>query len=218
MKAFAKSILEALQTFGFLKRRTPEGPVDSVAALSRFIRTRAAFVAQKTMYGYIQTRMGLQYPIMFQDKNFVQSMNIAKMHIFAACLSDLAIFAVAEATAGSRVSNDQRDSLALTCFREAIAANLEHAPSDTWTQEAIEAFALRLKDTDWLVSARQAENFTRSTAALVKWAPIAPELKRHDAESVENSIRFEWIAIRDDLRNRVDADAFASRWHSEGAG
>ena len=210
MKDFANLLLDALQTFGFLKRKARNGPIDSVAGLCEFIRTRSAFTAQKSMYGYIQTRMGLQYPIMFQDKDFVQSMNIAKMHIFAACLSDLAIYAVAESTAGQQLADEGRAAQALACYRDAIAQNQDHAPSATWAEDAVAEFATRLDGTDWARGALLPENFTRSPKALVKWAPIAPELKRHDVEIVENSIRFEWIAIRDDFRNRVDRAAIAA--------
>lgn len=210
MKQFAARLLDALQTFGFFRRKARNGPIDTVAALCEFIRTRSSFVAQKTMYGYIQTRMGLQYPIMFQDKDFVQSMNIAKMHIFAACLSDLAIFAVAEATADQPLDDDARAHEALACYRHAVRENREHAPSATWADDAIAEFTARLEGTDWHRGARMSENFTRSPLALVKWSPIAPELKRHDSEIVENSIRYEWIAIRDDLRRRVDSRAIAA--------
>jgi hypothetical protein len=54
------------------------------------------------------------------------------------------------------------------------------------------------------------ENFTRSPLALVRWAPIAPQLKRHDTEIVENSIKFTWLSVREDFRRRLDRDAIAS--------
>ena len=120
------------------------------------------------MYGYIQTRMGLQYPIMFQDKDFVQSMNIAKMHIFAACLSDLAIYAVAEATAEQLLADQSRTAQALACYRAAIEENREHAPTETWAEDAVAEFAARLEGTDWGRGARMPENFRLSLRELAK--------------------------------------------------
>ncbi|EIM73317.1 hypothetical protein A33O_16150 [Nitratireductor aquibiodomus RA22] len=40
--------------------------------------------------------MGTRYPSMFEDDVFIGSINIAKLHVFAACLSDLTIHAVAK--------------------------------------------------------------------------------------------------------------------------
>ena len=82
------------------------GPIDSAAALEAFVATRSAFVAQKTLYGYVKTRMGTRYVAMFEDKAMIASLNIAKMHVFAACLSDLSIYAVATVAYGHAVPND----------------------------------------------------------------------------------------------------------------
>jgi hypothetical protein len=159
------------------------------------------------MYGYIQTRMGMQYPIMFQDKDFVKSMNIAKMHIFEACLSDLTIYAIAEATSGSDISNEDRSELAMHCYRSAIEANVQHAPTEHWAGTVIRDFEKRLTGTDWQMGALRPENFTRSPLALVRWSPIAPELKRHDTPIIENSIKFAWIEVREEYRQLLDRPA-----------
>jgi len=139
-----------------------------------------------------------------------QSLNIAKMHVFAACLSDLVIYAVAEALAGARFDDETRSAVARHCFRSAINENVKFAPTLHWASDAIEEFDARLADTIWNVGALMPENFTRSPLALVRWAPIAPQLKRHDTEIVENSIKFTWLGVREDFRRRLDRDAIAS--------
>ena len=97
--------------------RPDTAPVDSVTALEKFVATRSAYVAQKTLYGYVKTRMGIRYAAMFEDKNMIASLNIAKMHVFAACLADLSIYAVATAVHGRSVPNDfeQGAGAALLC-------------------------------------------------------------------------------------------------------
>jgi len=55
----------------------------------------------------------------------------------------------------------------------------------------------------------QPANFTRSPAALLRWAPIADRHKKFDAEIVENSLKFAWIDIREQFARRLDADAIA---------
>jgi hypothetical protein len=194
---------------GILSDRRLVDRVSTVADLGEFTATRAAFVSQKTLYGYVQTRMGMEYAKGFQEKAFAQSLNIAKMHVFAACLSDLVIYAVAEALAGARFDDETRCAVARQCFRSAIDENLEFAPTLHWAPDAIGEFDARLADTIWNVGALMPENFTRSPLALVRWAPIAPELKRHDTEIVENSIKFTWLGVREDFRRRLDRDAIA---------
>jgi hypothetical protein len=202
--ARAKDFLDSI---GFRPGRRRAGKINTIAQLSDFIATRSAFVSQKTLYGYVQTRMGMNYAKNFQDEVFLVSLNIAKMHVFAACLSDLAIYAVAEAAAGAHISHESSRAIARQCFRSAIEENKAFAPTERWASDAISEFDERLKDTIWEFGALKPENFTRSPRALVRWSPIAPELKRHDTEIVENSIRFAWLEVREEFRRRVDRAA-----------
>lgn len=195
---------------GIFGDRPPVGRISTIADLREFASTRAAFVSQKTLYGYVQTRMGMEYSKAFQEKVFAESLNIAKMHVFAACLSDLVIYAVAEALAGASFDDETRCAVARHCFRSAINENMKSAPTLHWASDAIEEFDARLVDTIWNAGALMPDNFTRSPLALVRWAPIAPELKRHDTEIVENSIKFTWLNVREDFRRRLDRDAIAN--------
>ena len=113
---------------GLLLRRRETDPIDSVAKLEAFVATRAAFLAQKTLYGYVKARMGIRYPAMFEDRNIMASLNIAKMNVFAACLSDLAIYAVAHAAMDRPVGNDERAALALRFYRTGLRENAGEAP------------------------------------------------------------------------------------------
>ena len=122
------------------------GPLDEVDSVCRFVSTRAAFIAQTTLYGYLKTRMGTRYPSMFEDDVFVGSINIAKMQVFAACLSDLAIFAVSRALADAAVEDSKRSELALHCFLIGLEDNAQQAESveSFQPEEAVEAFKRRL--------------------------------------------------------------------------
>jgi hypothetical protein len=188
------------------------GPVDSVAALENFVSTRAAFVAQKTLYGYVKTRMGIRYVAMFADANVIASVNIAKMQVFAACLSDLTIYGVAQALHDQPIGNDERQTLALRIFQTGLRDNAGEAPAQFSAEDAIEAFKQRLTNTDWVKRALQPENFTESPRALLRWAPIADNLKKFDSEIVENSVKFAWRDIREQFNKRLDAAAVAADW------
>ena len=201
--------------FARLKIRRDSGPIDTIGGVCRFVSTRSAFVAQKTLYGYLKTRMGTRYPAMFEDDVFVASIDIAKMHIFAACLSDLAVYAA------SRALQDDRDAiahavLAESCFNAGLADNEDQAlrVAAFSVEEAKAAFARRLAFADWQAAPQGPALFTASPAALVEWAPIAPELKRHDTEIIENSIRFTWREVRQQFERRIDGGSVAAELNS----
>lgn len=192
-------------------RRESE-PLDSLSALQRFVSTRAAFIAQKTLYGYLKTRMGTRYPSMFEDDVFVASINVAKMHVFAACLSDLAIFAVRRTFFDLPVDDELRRQVARGCYERALADNAEQAAGvEAFVPaEALKAFERRLAFFDWHDGASGADLFSESPAALVRWAPIAPELKKFDKEIVQNSVRFAWREVRRLFEKRIDGAAVAA--------
>lgn len=188
-------------------------PIDTVEAMCGFVSTRAAFVAQKKLYGYLKARMGTRFPSMFEDDVFIQSINISKMHVFAGCLSDLTVHAVARVTAGSALADDERTRLARHCHEFGISENRDHAPEgaeEKWRQ----AFARRLKDLHWENLAAGGDAFAESPRALFRWAPIADELKRYDREIVENSIRFAWPEQVREFRQRVAPESILADWRA----
>jgi hypothetical protein len=191
--------------------RRDSGPVDGIAALEHFVATRSSYIAQKTLYGYVKTRMGTRYPAMFEDANIIASLNIAKFNVFAACLSDMTIYAVAVALDGCPVGNDARAGLARRCYAAGLDANAGAAPPEFSAQDCIAGFDRRLAETEWR-RAGTADNFTASPRALVKWAPIADNLKKYDTEIIENSVKFAWRDVRDEFRKRLDAGAVCAEW------
>jgi len=195
-----------------LRTRSETAPIDSVAKLSEFVATRSAYVAQKTLYGYVKTRMGARYPAMFEDKNIIASLNIAKVQMFAACLSDLTVYAVATALHESDMSSDTCIALARQCYVDGLRRNTGGAPEQFSRQDCIDQFERRLGLTDWLELGRQPETFNCSPSALVRWAPIEEKLKRLDREVIENSVKFGWRDIRDQFRKRLDAAAVCADW------
>ncbi|WP_299395995.1 hypothetical protein [Pelagibius sp.] len=192
--------------------RRDSGPIDSTDTLCRFVATRAAFIAQKTLYGYLKARMGTRYPSMFEDDVFASSIDIAKMHVFAACLSDLTLFAVSHALQDETLDDVLRRELALQCFHKGLADNAAAAAQTSAfsADEAMQAFERRLAFHDWHNGPRGAALFTASPAALFEWAPIAPALKKHDKEIVENSIKFKWRDIRERFEKRARGSAVAA--------
>lgn len=197
-----------------LTARRDSGPIATVEELNGFVATRSAFVAQKKLYGYLKARMGTRYPSMFEDDFFVQSINVAKMHVFAACLSDMTVFAVARLTLAEGIGPVSAAGMASQCYRAGLAANGGEMSEAHDPGQWIAAFERRLAETVWANVAAGADCFVESPPALVKWAPIAPELKRYDVEIVENSIRYAWTEIRRSFRSRLDAAAVIEDWNA----
>jgi hypothetical protein len=202
---------------GLIRTRRETTPIDSVAALEDFVTTRSTYIAQKTLYGYVKTRMGIRYPAMFEDKNIVASLNIAKMQVFAACLSDLTIFAVAAVLHGRPVGNDARQAMARRCYAAGLRETAAGAPAEFSVQDCIDEFDRRLAETDWQRGALQPENFTCSPLALFRWAPIADNLRKFDREIIENSVKYAWRDIREQFHKRIDGDAVAADWSRQSA-
>jgi hypothetical protein len=202
---------------GLLRNRRETTPIDSVAKLQDFVATRSAYLAQKTLYGYVKTRMGIRYPAMFEDKNIIASLNIAKLHVFAACLSDLTIFAVAVALHGRSVGHDDRQEMARRFYAAGLRENIDNAPAEFSAQDCTDEFDRRLAETDWPHGALQPENFTRSPRALFRWAPIEGKLKNFDSEIIENSVKYAWRDIREQFRKRIDGDAITADWSRQPA-
>lgn len=202
---------EATGRLSFGIRRSP---LTTFAGFSDFVRGNATYIAQKKLYDYVKTRMGTNYVRMFEDDVFIASLKISRMHVFAACLSDLTLYATAYLTRGSNLGRDQRRDMAVKVYEQGIAASLEHAPDAVWARDACAAFAMRADVADWDGVALGWENFTQSPEALFRYAPIADELRDSDREIVENSIKFAWRDVREEFRKRLDAEAVMADWQA----
>lgn len=183
--------------------------LDSIDRMGDFVATRAAFVSQKKLYGYLKERIGTRWPSMFEDGVFRSSIATASMQVFAASLSDLTIHAVAQALAGSAEPDEVKAELARELYVLGLQKNHAEAIEGFDREQVIEEFDRRLEGTDWNFGALLPANFTRSPAALLRWAPIAERYKKFDAEIVENSLKFAWVDIREQFARRLDADAIA---------
>lgn len=183
--------------------------LDSIDRLGDFVASRAAFVSQKKLYGYLKERIGTRWPSMFEDDVFRSSITTASMQVFAASLSDLTIHGVAHALANSGEPDEIKAELAREMYMLGLQKNLIEAAEGFDRDHVLAEFDRRLDGTDWNFGALLPENFTRSPAALLRWAPIAERYKKFDAEIVENSLKFAWVDIREQFAKRLDADAIA---------
>ena len=191
------------EMFGGVRQGTREDGIADEAAMIEFISTRAAHVAQSSLYGYLRTRMGTRSREIFQDEQFAGPLKTARDAMLAHCLSDLVVFAVATVKAGDA----GRAALARRWYRDAaLASDADWAGAHL--EDALERFEHRLQTTDWQAAAEREAAFTESPPGLVEAAPVIEAFKEMDAEIVRNSVRFRWTDVRRQLRERVDRTAF----------
>jgi hypothetical protein len=191
---------------GIGRRRRLESIAD-LASLQKFLEERASFVAQMSLYSYLRTRAGQRYPDLFENLDFVASINAAKWQIWLACLSDLAVYTgglLAQASPGSQARAGATVTAAVTAILDRTGIPADAGPAFAGSARDVLA---RLGQCDWAAVKDDGSAFTESPPALVKWAPIVEHLKAHDEPIVLNSVRFRWQEVRRDLRHCLVAEA-----------
>ena len=170
--------------------------INSKEDLRNFIQERSAHVTQTTLYGYIKTRIGSRYAMMFEDDVFLKSINLAKWNIYMAALADCTFYVFSYLI--DKKNLKQNDS------SEVFIQILEHERSNGLEDKLFEdtklEFNLRLKEIDWK-NYHQDHPFKNSGLSLLKWSPIAENLKVFDKEIVLNSIKLKWNLVENDFKN-----------------
>ena len=188
--------------------------IADAAALRHFLDTRASHVAQTALYGYLRTRAGTRYPVLFENDAFVGSINHAKWQMWLACLSDLSVFAGGLLARRAAAASEAAGAVARRAAKEILDRTGTPDDAGPLFSQGAEAVRDRLGRCDWASLARGGSDldsveavFTESPEALVRHAPIIAELMALDAEIVRNSVRFRWHEVRRELRAGLDADA-----------
>jgi len=192
---------------GVLGRRRRQQPIRDPAALRAFLQTRSTYVAQMTLYGYLRTRAGARFPELFENDTFVVSINVAKWHVWLACLSDLAAYAGGMLRRQGAASPAQAGAVIQRLVEEILAETGTPADAGPAFGEHAGRVRSRLALCDWEAQTDDEGPFSESPSALVQWAPVVDELKALDEQIVRNSMRFRWQEIRQQFRRAFEAQA-----------
>ncbi len=216
MREAIKTIIQVISHPGILLKTLGEyfgfgrwhrlKPVNDEASLQDFLNTRASFVAQTSLYGYLRTRAGMRYPELFDDPPFVKSINIAKWQIWLACLSDLAVYAGGLLMHHPDADEKQVSNLVQTCVINILENTGIPADAGDKYSDGVAHIRQRLSMTNWQSVTDDEGPFTHSPQALLDWAPVVDEFKQLDGEIVINSVRFRWQSVREDLRKTLRTD------------
>jgi hypothetical protein len=188
-------------------RRSRARPIVNRADLRQFLESRASYVCQMSLYGYLRTRTGVRFPELFADDVFVVSINQAKWHIWLACLSDITVYAGLLILRRTNSPAETVRGVMRTLLDEALT--IVGTPDDAGPdfQTHAQRVRSRLALCDWSALDDDESAFSESPEALVRYAPVIDELKTLDAPIVRNSVRFRWQEVRRDLRRDLRAEA-----------
>ena len=153
---------------------------------------------------------------LFENDDFVVSMNIAKWHVWLACLSDLAVHAGALLRRGRGGSPEEVGGLIRGLVDEILRETGIPAEAGPEYPDHANRVRARLALYDWGGQADDESAFVESPTALVYWAPIVDDLKALDEEIVRNSIRYRWIEVRRELHRNLDAAGVMGTSQSHG--
>ena len=204
--AFASSLVRALRI------RFDRSPIADLDSLERFLCSRAAYVAQTSLYGYLKARMGRDYVSIFKDEAFAPSLNQAKWSVYAACLSDLVIHACARVAAQGKLPENAASALALHCFDRCVATSFEGTTARAIAPDERVQFARRIERVHWPGIAIGSAAFSSSPARLANASPVSERFRDLDREIVENSVRFRWNDVRQQIARRLDAPGICRDW------
>ena len=174
-----------------LKYFKPTKKISNYQDLKEFIQKKAAWVTQETLYGYLKTRMGAKYVLMFEDEIFLSSINKAKWNIYAVSLQDLSFYSISYL---KDISNLHDTSKAREIYYEILNNEKANSLPDDIFKKASMEFENRNKNIDWEVYYKSLP-FNSSALALYEWSPIAEELKTLDRKIVLNSMILKWENI-----------------------
>ena len=183
--------------FNFLK---PKKKITNIFELKDFIQRKSAWVSQETLYGYLKTRMGAKYILMFEDEIFLGSINKAKWNIYAVALQDLTFYSLSYLK--NNLNFDQTLK-AKDIYEEILNEEKNNQMPSDIIENSIKKFNERLEKIDWQKYHLNLP-FNESALALYEWSPVAEELKVLDKKIVLNSMILKWDNVKKEFKEVVN--------------
>ena len=183
-----------------LKFFKPKEKINNYNDLKNFIQKKSAWISQVTLYGYLKTRMGAKYVLMFEDEIFLGSLNKAKWNIYAVALQDFCLYSISYL---KDILQKQDTEKAKEIFLEILSDEEKNQMPDNVLQKAKKEFDERLSNINWENHHKDLP-FNNSALSLYEWSPIADELKTLDKKIVLNSMILKWDNIKEEFEKRVN--------------
>ena len=178
--------------FSLLKAFIPKKKIKNTKDLTEFIQKKSSWVSQVTLYGYLKTRIGTRYVLMFDDEIFLSSINKAKWNIYSVALQDLTFYTISYLK-NERNLNDTEKSKDI--YFEILEEELKNKIPKEIFENAKKEFSKRYENINWTQYYKSLP-FNSSALSLYNWSPIADELKTLDKKIVLNSMILKWDNVK----------------------
>ena len=153
-----------------------------------------------TLYGYLKTRMGAKHVLMFEEEEYLKSINLAKWNIYSIALIDCVFYCSSFLYNTKKLKNIE---ISKNIFYEIIEIERGNGMSQKICEEAKKEFDIRYNEINW--TSHFSDNpFKNSSTALYDWAPVADELKKLDKQIVINSMMLKWHNVQLDFKKKTD--------------
>ena len=178
----------------------PKKKINNYEDLKNFIQKKSAWISQVTLYGYLKTRMGAKYVLMFEDEIFLGSINKAKWNIYAVALQDLCLYSISYL---KDISQNHDIDKAKEIFLEILSDEEKNQMPIDILEKSKKEFDQRFSKIDWIKHHKDLP-FNNSALALYEWSPIADELKSLDRKIVLNSMILKWDIIKKEFSQIIN--------------
>jgi hypothetical protein len=134
--------------------------------------------------------------MMFEDEVFLKSINLAKWNIYMDALADCTLYVFSYLIDKKNLKHND----ALEVFAGIIENEKSNGLEDELFEKSKLKFNQKLKEIDW--KKYHTDNpFKNSGLSLLKWSPIAENLKILDKEIVLNSIKLKWNLVENEFKD-----------------
>ena len=178
----------------------PKQKINNYQDLKDFIQKKSAWISQVTLYGYLKTRMGAKYVLMFEDEIFLGSINKAKWNIYAVAIQDFCLYSISYL---KDVYQKHDTEKAREIFLEILSDEEKNQMPTDVLEKNKKDFDERLSKIDWEKHHKDLP-FNNSALALYDWSPIAEELKTLDRKIVLNSMILKWDNIKKEFSQIIN--------------
>ena len=184
----------------FLKYFKKTKKIESYSDLKEFIQKKSAWVSQVTLYGYLKTRMGAKYVLMFEDEIFLGSINKAKWNIYVVALQDLTFYTISYL---KNERNHHEKEKSKEIFYQILDDELKNEIPKEVFEKAKKQFDERYQNIKW-DEYYTSLPFNTSALSLYEWSPIAEELKTLDRKIVLNSMILKWDNVKKEFNELIN--------------
>ena len=184
----------------FLKYFKKTKKIQNYPDLKEFIQKKSAWVSQVTLYGYLKTRMGAKYVLMFEDEIFLGSINKAKWNIYVVALQDLTFYTISYLKNEKNINDTEKSK---EIYDQILDEELKNEiPKEVYEKAKIQ-FNERYQKIKW-EDYYNSIPFNSSALSLYEWSPIAEELKTLDRKIVLNSMILKWDNVKKEFNEILD--------------